>query len=311
MEQRECECPCECPLTLGYDLCQQNEDRHEEVEEEEVACHAPDETSGFLPTFKAHPPRSRLPSSLSCMAPRCLQRTSESGCAGVVGCEWCYMERDGVTPLDKPFCSSLSICFQGALHSIYNPYQTHDIEASLYGDEAEDLGGAPIGPVAGGIMACFLVLALGIYCYRHYSHMFGSHGEGTSWDSSQARLGPPTYVEDQDESDCPDSDEQEPPHPSSSGGELVAMMIQSPYRTSPEYRRPRNREGGGDSDHGYSTMTPHEEYCDSYDPVFPQAPPPAAIKDLSSIPEGKQTLLVPVQVHRADLDLVSLSPATS
>ena len=28
----------------------------------------------------------------------------------------------------------------------------------------------PVGPVAGGIMGCFLVLALGVYCYRHRIH---------------------------------------------------------------------------------------------------------------------------------------------
>lgn len=28
----------------------------------------------------------------------------------------------------------------------------------------------PVGPVAGGIMGCFLVLALGVYCYRHHIH---------------------------------------------------------------------------------------------------------------------------------------------
>ena len=28
----------------------------------------------------------------------------------------------------------------------------------------------PVGPVAGGIMGCFLVLALGVYCYRHHVH---------------------------------------------------------------------------------------------------------------------------------------------
>lgn len=27
-----------------------------------------------------------------------------------------------------------------------------------------------MGPVAGGIMGCFLVLALGVYCYRHHVH---------------------------------------------------------------------------------------------------------------------------------------------
>ena len=29
---------------------------------------------------------------------------------------------------------------------------------------------APVGPVAGGIMGCFLLLALGVYCYRHHIH---------------------------------------------------------------------------------------------------------------------------------------------
>ena len=29
---------------------------------------------------------------------------------------------------------------------------------------------APVGPVAGGIMGCFLMLALGVYCYRHRVH---------------------------------------------------------------------------------------------------------------------------------------------
>ena len=33
----------------------------------------------------------------------------------------------------------------------------------------------PVGPVAGGIMACFLVLALAVYCYRH--HVSRSHHE--------------------------------------------------------------------------------------------------------------------------------------
>lgn len=28
----------------------------------------------------------------------------------------------------------------------------------------------PVGPVAGGIMGCFLLLALGVYCYRHHVH---------------------------------------------------------------------------------------------------------------------------------------------
>ena len=33
----------------------------------------------------------------------------------------------------------------------------------------------PVGPVAGGIMGCFLILALGVYCYRHHVHRHSHH----------------------------------------------------------------------------------------------------------------------------------------
>jgi len=48
----------------------------------------------------------------------------------------------------------------------------------------------PVGPVAGGIMGCFLLLALGVYCYRCYSHRHSRHcngalpGEGRLRDSN-------------------------------------------------------------------------------------------------------------------------------
>ena len=32
-----------------------------------------------------------------------------------------------------------------------------------------------MGPVAGAIMACFLVMALGVYCYHHRAHRAGEH----------------------------------------------------------------------------------------------------------------------------------------
>lgn len=38
------------------------------------------------------------------------------------------------------------------------------------GDEEASTKSAPVGPVAGGIMGCFLMLALGVYCYRHRVH---------------------------------------------------------------------------------------------------------------------------------------------
>ena len=34
---------------------------------------------------------------------------------------------------------------------------------------------APVGPVAGGILGCFLIIALAIYCYRHHIHRTQNH----------------------------------------------------------------------------------------------------------------------------------------
>lgn len=45
----------------------------------------------------------------------------------------------------------------------------------------------PVGPVAGGIMGCFLVLALGVYCYRHHIHR-NSHQYITNLPENQNRM---------------------------------------------------------------------------------------------------------------------------
>ena len=42
----------------------------------------------------------------------------------------------------------------------------------------------PVGPVAGGIMGCFLVLALGVYCYRHHIHRHSNNYITSSQDPS-------------------------------------------------------------------------------------------------------------------------------
>ena len=48
---------------------------------------------------------------------------------------------------------------------------------STVSDRIEPLGmkSTPVGPVAGGIMGCFLILALGVYCYRHHVHRHSHH----------------------------------------------------------------------------------------------------------------------------------------
>lgn len=45
----------------------------------------------------------------------------------------------------------------------------------------------PVGPVAGGIMGCFLVLALSVYCYRHRIHR-NSHQYISTLPENQNRI---------------------------------------------------------------------------------------------------------------------------
>ena len=47
------------------------------------------------------------------------------------------------------------------------------------GDSAMLNKSMPVGPVAGGIMGCFLLLALAVYCYRCYSRRCLRHRDGS------------------------------------------------------------------------------------------------------------------------------------
>ena len=36
-------------------------------------------------------------------------------CFGVIDCEWCQLDFDGVTPLNAPFCANQRVCFAGVM----------------------------------------------------------------------------------------------------------------------------------------------------------------------------------------------------
>ena len=178
----------------------------------------------------------------------------------------------------------------------------------------------PVGPVAGGIMGCFLVLALGVYCYRHHIHR-SSHQYINNLPENQNRMShfyeeePPEPADDiaaglwcysiifchlntwyvrnatnkkiHGICSCVSYFIVVVFHPSdficlqdktlfylvkillfifyfyyaiSGHTNFVLSTFEnpasiSPYRVNTSYRRP----AGGDSDHGYSTMTPHED----------------------------------------------------
>ena len=78
---------------------------------------------------------------------------------------------DGVTPIHTPACVSMSECFGGILNSI-SPYSRVFDQSMVLTDSSEDRSlsrAGPIGPVAGSIMGFFLLLALSVWGYKHWS----------------------------------------------------------------------------------------------------------------------------------------------
>lgn len=96
-----------------------------------------------------------------------------SECLGVLGCEWCQLDSDGETRLKKAYCNYQHRCFGGILGA-KSPYADEMIDGVSH-DEYLPIGNAPVGPVAGGIMACFIILALSVYCFRAHSSRHGPH----------------------------------------------------------------------------------------------------------------------------------------
>ena len=149
---------------------------------------------------------------------------------------------------------------------------------------------SPVGPVAGGIIAAFVSLALAVLCYRHRA-------------SGRYRQAVPLALEEEDEEGA--ELELEPPPPAAVNRlALAPAAAVSPYRLNPGYRRPA---AGADSDHGYSTMTPHDdsEAAGEPEPVRAASPassmlssPPAAPAPAPAPPPpAEQTALQPHQIR--------------
>ncbi|XP_064624547.1 VWFA and cache domain-containing protein 1-like isoform X2 [Lineus longissimus] len=238
MEQSECECPCECPLEMNFCtgslLNEENRNPSCPMYPEEAALQVvPSKVSEGLP---------------QCYKPHCEDRRTKDECFGVIDCEWCQRDSDGETPLMEPYCATQRVCF-GGVYGAPSPYRD-EIKLLAQQDEQHSVRTTPVGPVAGGIMGCFLVLALAVYCYRHHVHR-NNHQYITSIPDTGVRM-----------SQLDNEQEDIEPHeePGSGHTNIVLASFEnaasiSPYRVNTMYRRPTT----GDSDHGYSTMTPHED----------------------------------------------------
>lgn len=229
MEQAECECPCEC--ASQEDVCT----AARRPAPPPCAPLPPPSAPGRHSTVRL----DRLP---PCVHTTCQGRATRAQCAGVLGCSWCS-QAEGGAPLTAPFCGSQETCYNGVVASP-SPYSLHSrrppVAPRAGGVEPAPLRASPIGPVAGGVMGVFLVLAVVAWAYRHWStgdRRLAAGASLTRVDQEEVVVGHLNYGGE-----------------GAAGGGVGGQGVVSPYRMNPGYRRPR--PAGTESDHGYSTMTP-------------------------------------------------------
>uniref|UniRef100_A0A669D1T1 VWFA and cache domain-containing protein 1 n=1 Tax=Oreochromis niloticus TaxID=8128 RepID=A0A669D1T1_ORENI len=187
-----------------------------------------------------------------CINTRCSQRYTSSDCFGVLDCEWCMVDSDGKTHLDKPYCALQKECF-GGIVGAKSPYADG---LGLMDEEVASLNmikSAPVGPVAGGIMGCIMVLVLAVYAYRHQIHR-RSHQHMSPLAAQEMSVRMSNLDNERDERD-EDSHED---RGIISNTRFIAAVIERHTHT-PERRRRYWGRSGTESDHGYSTMSPQED----------------------------------------------------
>ncbi|SPP72929.1 VWFA and cache domain-containing protein CG16868 [Drosophila guanche] len=260
MDQTDCECPCECPM-VGDGNTSSSFEYYANYTQHFPYCLPPSEH------FVALPPTTQLLSALpSCMvagsavAGGCELYSSQRECLGVMGCEWCQQDVEGNT-FSAAFCAAQASCFNGVLASL-TPYgELDELELlAAHNPQREQHAYSAFGPLGGAVVVLAIVIAFAIYCYRH--NLDAQAQEQFYVDSVQEEnYGLPLSRFNFD--DCKAHDEP----PLGGGYDHTAAQRQlmhaadiSPYHvsTGSSYRRPPN----GESDHGYSTMTPHEDSSD-------------------------------------------------
>ncbi|XP_037946193.1 VWFA and cache domain-containing protein CG16868 [Teleopsis dalmanni] len=256
MDQMDCECPCECPMdTNGFtELTSDSDEPYSNYTQQYPYCKPPSEHFIALPQINEN---NLLH---SCVNMNCDLFVTQQECLAVMGCEWCQQDLDG-NGFAASFCTAQTTCFNGVLSSL-TPYGDLDeleiIAAHGYNPDSNQSSYSALGPIGGAVVVLCIVIGLAIYCYRH-SVDTGSQDQFYIDSLQEENYGLPLSRFNFD--DCQAHDE--PPDiydHTSAQRNLINPANISPYHvsTGSSYRRPPN----GESDHGYSTMTPHEDSSD-------------------------------------------------
>ncbi|OWK04668.1 hypothetical protein Celaphus_00002463, partial [Cervus elaphus hippelaphus] len=171
-----------------------------------------------------------------------LTNAENRDCFGVLDCEWCMVDSDGKTHLDKSYCAPQKECF-GGIVGAKSPYVD---DMGAIGDEVVTLNmikSAPVGPVAGGIMGCIMVLVLAVYAYRHQIHR-RSHQHMSPLAAQEMSVRMSNLENDRDERDDDSHDDRG----IISNTRFIAAVIER-HAHSPERRRRYWGRSGTESDH--------------------------------------------------------------
>lgn len=239
MEQTECECPCECPLSAKE--CANDIPRSPDIK----MCRKA--SKGVM---MARDNYTALKGLNSCVDLNCFSRKSVQDCFGVIGCVWCERNYDG-SYLRQPFCTGRTKCYNGML------VNQAAFRSEAFTPNVRILLTTSVVAVGGGIMGFFVLLVLFIYCTRQLRQRNDPslQADVSTYVLSPNDGNPKMLAFDNDPDECIDDHVQAlNPH----GMLLAEFHSVSPYRINSTYRRPAG--GGTDSsDHGYSTMTPHDD----------------------------------------------------
>ncbi|KAB7497323.1 VWFA and cache domain-containing protein 1 [Armadillidium nasatum] len=198
MESAACECPCECPLPSepcafrGLSLQDSTDEWKSltskaswlaaiggsEWREAYVSCPRSVETPKPL-----HYGVGMLSQLDVCVPVVCDTHMSIHSCLGVINCVWCVLESDGTTPIEYPYCTQAHNCY-GGIRGGPSPYPPG---LSPLPHSKERGPSLPVGPVAGGVMAVFVVMGLAIYFYRSY---VGARSSSRNYPSNTSRILP-------------------------------------------------------------------------------------------------------------------------
>ncbi|KFD55148.1 hypothetical protein M513_04066, partial [Trichuris suis] len=252
-EPTECECPCECPLLSSY--CPRVDTKTVSSKQLPICNAASKEPLLAMPDMGFF--ESGAQQVRQCTEVTCSNYKSQISCLGIVGCEWCHVDVDRVTPLQDAYCASVLVCFSGVLG--LSPYGSIDQDI-LNGKFASS---TPVGPVAGGIMGVFVLLVAGVYWYRQQVNRIMESRCYRANDSSATRLN--NELEEDFHFDDGSSNQPNVNGSVQNNGLLLASFERQNLIAMP---RPRSRWRPGSraesSDPGYSTMTAN---CDDSEPT--------------------------------------------